>query len=536
MKNLILGVAASATLLAGAANAAITLDGSGKPVVTPANTYEVFLSGASAPRNFIEQLLINTNVPRANRLCRANTTIYRFADSAANNQTAYLCELNTQNPALAGLAGGKTNLMLYKRDAGGSAQGVSPIINKSAIAFLRVDPSICTVPQAGTGMAVSTCTYNETIEAQSQRVIPDFGISDVDPIQFRGNNTPAGFGPVSDNDVANLEVRSAATQVFGIVVSLKLRNALQAAQFKTTSACHPGNSGYTTTRAESEGCMPTLSSGQLASIFTGKFSSWKQLRVGGSGNLFDNAPVDLKSGSPNADRVHICGRVRGSGTRAQFGIKFLSYPCNSSANRQVDEDNDADTTNNPPEGVNVVQVHNMSSAGDVDECLTDLDSGTGAATGRFNNIYSGPRWAIGYHGTERNNTLARAYRFIKVDGVEPTLSQVIAGSYRDWVEMTFQWNKTHAFDTSEKQIVEEIIKQAGNPVVMGVTNAAGRHSWGQSGFMAVPQSFDPQTNGNINRSRPINPLSHGTTTQGPDACRAPAIYDPKTATSGLQIL
>lgn len=534
MKKLILGVAASATLLAGAANAKITLE-NGKPVVTPADTYEVFLSGASAPRNFIEQLLVNTKVPKANRLCKANTTIYKFADSTSNNQTAYLCELNAQNPALSGLAAGKTNLMVYKRDAGGSAQGVSPIIANAAISFLKVEPSICSVPQSVSGLTVSLCSYTEGNPAQSQDVIPDFGVSDVDPIQFSGSNTPAGFNPVTIRDLKKLEVRSAAAQVFGIAVSLKLRNALQAAQFKPSKKCHPSHPQYAN-NAEKAFCMPTLSSGQIASLFTGKFSSWKQLRVGGSNNLFDNAPNNLKGKDDNADRIHICGRVSGSGTRAQFGIKFLGYPCNNIANPQVDGDFDADTTNNPPEAVNIAQVHNNSSSGDVEECMTDLDSATGAGIGKFNNIYPDVRWTIGYQGAERNSTLSKDYRFIKVDGVEPTLNKVISGRYKDWVELTFQWNKNHSFDTSEKQIVEEIIKEAGNPVVMGVTNAAGTHSWGQSGFLAVPQSFDPQSNGRISNSRPVNPMSHGTPKQDPNACRTPVIYNPKTATSGLQLL
>lgn len=533
MKNLLLGVAASATLLAGAANAAITLEG-GKPVVTPADTYEIFLSGASAPRNFIEQLLVNTKVPKANRLCDASKPIYKFSESSSNNQTAYLCVMNPQNPALQGLAAGKTNLMVYKRDAGGSAQGVSPIIADAAISFLKVDPSICTVPVVGGGLSQSTCTFTEGNPSQSQNVKPDFGVSDVDPIQFSGSNTPSGFQPVTKSQVSKLEVKSAAAQVFGIAVGVKLRNALQAAQFKATTVCHPNNAKYAA-NAESAKCMPTLSSGQLASIFTGKLTSWKQLRVGGSNNLFDVAPNRFKPTGAFADRLHICGRVQGSGTRAQFGIKFLSYPCNDFANAQIDGDFDADTTNNPPEAVNQAQIHNNSSSGDVEECMTDLDSGTGADTGKFNNIY-GTRWAIGYQGTERNATNSKDYRFIKVDGVEPTLNKVIAGRYKDWVELTFQYNKKHVFNTSEKAIIEEIIREAGNPVVMGVTNAAAKHTWGQSGVLAVPQSFDPQSNGRISNARPVNPLSHGTITQGPNACRAPAIYNPKNNTSGLQLL
>ena len=47
MKKLVLGAAVSAAMFGGVAQAAITLE-AGKPVITPANTYEVYLSGSSA--------------------------------------------------------------------------------------------------------------------------------------------------------------------------------------------------------------------------------------------------------------------------------------------------------------------------------------------------------------------------------------------------------------------------------------------------------------------------------------------------------
>lgn len=525
MKKLVLGAAVTAALFGGVANAAITIDVNGKPVITPADTYEIYLSGASAARGFMEQLLVNTKIPATNRLCDASKTIYKYADSGnGKDQNAYLCVINPKNPALTGLAAGKANLLVYKRSEGGSAQGVNPLVTETAIEFLKVDDnSKCTGPVVSGGLAVLKCAY--TVGAEENVQIPDFGISDVDPLQFTGDNTPAGFAPITKADAAKLTVKSAAVQAFGILATTHLRNALQEAQFGATSSCNPKNAKYTTATAESSGCMPSLSSPQIASIFTGKLSAWTQLKLGTNSNLFANTSV--AENKPSDSRIHVCRRVSGSGTQAQFTVKFLGYPCNDIATPPATD------TGLLPEAVNQTQVHAMSTSGSVEECMTELDRGTNNVGTAFNNTY-GFRWALGIQGTENNANRSFDYRFIKVDGVAPTLQNVVNGKYKDWVELTFQFNKSHVFDQSEKSIVDEIIKQAGNPVVMGVTNVIADHSWGKAGYMAVPQSFAPTNNGNVVFSKPVNPLSHGTTTEDTNNCRVPAIYNP-SASAGMQL-
>lgn len=528
MKKLVLGAAVSAALFAGAAHATITVDVDGKPVITPADTYEIYLSGSSAAQLFIEQLLTSSKVPAANKLCDSTKTIYRFGDNGSGkDQNAYLCVINPKNPALTGLAAGKANLLVYKRNAGGSAQGVNPVIDEAAIEFLKVDnPANCTTPVVSGGLSRLTCTFTSGNPSFAQSHIPDFGISDLDPIQFQGDNTPAGFNPVTAADVAKLTVKSAAAQVFGIVVSTHLRNALQEAQFAATSACNPKNANYTAAQAESAACMPSLNSAQIASIFSGKLNSWAQFKIGPSNNLYANTTI--AANKPSTPRIHICRRVSGSGTQAQLTVKFLGYPCNDVATSPVTATDAA-----LPEAIAQAQVHAMSSSSGVSECLSELDAGTNTVGTSFDNTY-GFRWAIGIQGAEINAQRGSPFRFIKVDGVAPTLLNVVNGKYHDWVELTFQYNKAHVFDQSEKTIVDEIIKEAGNPTVMGVTNAAALHSWGQSGFLAVPQSFAPTNNGNLLVAKPVNPLSHGTTADSPNACRAPDIYNPG-ATNGMQL-
>ncbi len=535
MKKLLLGVAVSTALFGGAAHAAIDVDSNGIPVINAATTYEIFLSGSSAAGPFIDSLLTSSKVPAANRICDASQLIYKYSDTATvgKDQKAYLCVLNTANPALKGLAGNKANLLVYKRDNGGSAQGVSPVVADAAIDFLKVDDAAnCTKVGdgvAGTSFTKINCNYTAGNVALSNPRKPDFGISDVDPIQFQGDNTPSGFAPITAADLTKLTVKAAASQVFGISVSTKLRNAMQEAQFGKTHACVTKDASR-----ETAACMPSLTSAQIASIFTGKLNSWTQLKLGFVGgkqlDLFSNASIANKAAS---DRLHICRRTSGSGTQAQLGIKFMGYPCNSVSKQGVID------TGALPESIAKAQVHAMSSSGAMSECLSELNSGSNTVGTSFNNIYNsgiGGRWAIGIQGTEQNAGLTSDWRFIKVDGVEPTLDKVVRGQYKDWVELTYQYNNAHAFDTSEKAIIDEFIKESGNPVVMGATNLAAVHQWGQSGFLATPQSFAAPTSGIIGLDKPVNPFSHGTTEAGAlgstNNCRMPTIYNPG-ATGGI---
>lgn len=538
MKKLVLSMAVSSALISGAALADITLDGSGKVVVTPADTYEIYLSGASAALDYVEQLATNLNVPVAERLCDSGKPVYKFKDQiTGKEQDAYYCTLNPNNPQLVGLAGGKTNVLLYKRSEDGSAQGVSPIIAdakgqaNAAITYLNIDPSICTVPALSGGLLTSTCTYNKTVAGQFQTHISDFGISDVDPEQFRGVNTPDGFAPVVSSDVGLLNVESAAGFSFGIGTTLKLRNALQAAQFPVSSVCHPSNAGYTAGfngTAESQACMPTLTRDIVAGIATSKLDSWNDLRIGAN-KLFDNAPAAFKPGN---QRVHFCTRVNGSGTKAQFTVNYLNYPCAESAT--------------PPSPGNKAtlevlpqtKINDMSTSGGVSECMTELDTMVNNVGSAFNNTYTSGngRWAIGIQATEKNANQAESWRFVKMNGVAPTVHNVANGSYLNWVELTFQTAKNHVYDAGEKAIVDEFIKAAGNPVVLAKLNEKFLHSWGQGGYLASPKNYTPDPNGLINVANPINPMSHATAAAGLNNCRIPTAYNLNVPVgSGIQL-
>ena len=513
MKKLLLGAALTAAMAAGAANAAITLVG-GKPVINPADTYQVFLSGASAPRVFLEQLMLDSTVPVANRICTG--TVYKFQDDGSgSNQNAYFCVGNTANPTLAPfLTGARKNILLYKRSAGGSIFGVTPIINNALtsanIPFLRVSPTspTTTVGQPATSgvtpctaLSATTfrCTYADgtaTSHASSTWTKPDFGVSDVDPGKFVGSNVPAGFPAVTAAGLATMQIRTGFSQNFGIITNVRFRNALQAAQGRLVGSELVAN-------------QPTLTPAQVSSILRGVL------------------PAGLPA-IPAGQSLHICGRTNGSGTKAATAIKFLNFPCVAGAASPKAD------TGTAPDAAGTILVHQMASSGDLDECMAEMDSGVNTVGTKFNNIW-GARYAIGYQGTENNANNAKAYRFIKINGFEPTLLNVFNNRYIDWVESTYQYNKTatsHLFQTSNPlfvanklQVVNEIIKAAGNPVVIGKLNVPdATHTWGQAGFMASPVNYVAPLV--LNLAAPANRYSYATRSPAlpTNNCKVPAIY------------
>lgn len=539
MKRLILSAAIVATLNATAAQAAITLDANGIPVINPADTNILYLSGASAAEKFIEGVMTNTTVPAVDKICDTSKRLYKFQDTAATSQYAYLCERATTNPSV---PSNKANILIYKRSAGGSAFGVSPIVAEAngdtasaTIEFLKLSgsPACSVTTLAGVGALTKiSCAYDPLDPAKHITHVPDFGISDVDPAQFTGNNSPINpstgvpYANVTSDDVAKLTVKSASALTFGVPVTKNLYFALQAAQ-KTTGAvpatCALGD--------ETEACMPSLSSAQIASIHAGAVVDWNQLKVGTVG-LYDWVSANAAAYLPGASYLHTCRRENGSGTQAQSNIKFLADPCTAAASATSPA---SDTVvQGFAEGDGVPMIHENNSSGNVDICLNELQDGTNAANS-FDNTY-GVRWAVGIQSLEKSTAAATKYRFVKVDGVAPTLANVVKGKYRDWAENTFQYNTTHVFsavaaeNTALKTLTDAVIKSSGAPEVMAKLNTGFSHTFiplavNKGAYLAVPTNYDIEPFGAFLDTRPVNPYSHATASISANNCRVPTIFN-----------
>jgi hypothetical protein len=379
MKKLLLGAAVTASLFAGVANA---------------TDYNIFISGASASRVFLEKFLTDATVPAANRVCTGAVRVE--ADSAKNNQNRYTCLANVPaNKAL--VAGGVKpgdKMSIYKRSAGGSIYGVNPVVLDAPVEF-----------------------FNKV------KAKPDLGVSDLAPISFTPASgdfiSPPGTGwtPITPAGNAKLAIRPIFLQTFGIVVNNKFKAALGGGQ-------------------------PSLTSAQVVSIL--KFGKY---------------PASLPA-LPVGKNLLLCARTAGSGTKATTTRAFgIGKPITASTI--------------------TVTVKENASQGDMEACLA-----------------AAPGWALGYSGTENNANGAKPYSFVKIGGVVPTLANVFSNKYKDVGISTCQYNKTHfpanPVGVATKAIVTEICKEMGFPRVVGnIDTPDAKHSWGQSGFMALSTLWTP---------------------------------------------
>ncbi len=495
MKKQLLSAAIAVASLAGFSQGALAH----APSVTP--DIEIFMSGATAQDKALAALFVN--------LCDAGTLdVYKdnaTAGAEGKAHSAYFCTLNSTNvPGLTvnGAAATTAKVLFHKRSAGGSAQGVNPLIDGVAIAAMRIDNGNCT--QQG---ATNTWFCNAS-GANLTNVVSDAGISDVEPKLFVGPNKPSNASAVDPVAAdAALNVVPAAALVFGVPVSDNLYVALQRAQNLLAGfggSCAPG--------AYTEACMPSLSKQQVAELISGQIKRWSEFKVNGTaltaltaGLNYTDSDGTVRAVTPNDTKVHYCKRIDGSGTGAQQYVKFLNNPCSSAGLNP-------DWPGSPLAGP---VKHEISGSGDMELCLEDFADGEAVAKqitttnpDVFNtavNTAGNRAWAIGQQSLENNATHAKHYRFIKVDGVAPTLEQAFRGKYMDWVEQTFQWRKAISADKST--IIAKIAADAASPTILATElNIGFVHPFGQSGYLAIGNGNNFTDTLNVNS--PVMPYSH----------------------------
>lgn len=497
MKKQLLSAAVAAVSLAGVSQGVFAH----APNVTP--DIEIFMSGATAQDKALQALFVN--------LCDAGTLdIYKDnnkAGSEGKDHRAMFCTLNSTNvPGLSlnGTPVGSAKVLFHKRSAGGSAQGVNPLIDNVAIAAMRIDNGNCT--QQG---ATNTWFCNAT-GANLTNVVSDAGISDVEPKLFVGPNKPSNASEVDPAAAdAALNIVPAAALVFGVPVSDNLYVALQKAQNLLAA---PNGTGACAIGDYSEACMPSLTKQQVAELISGQIKKWSEFKINGTalttlatGLNYTDSDGTVRTVKTTDEKVHFCKRIDGSGTGAQQYAKFLNNPCSSAG---LSPDWAGSSLAGPVK-------HEVSGSGDMELCLEDFADGetnakqiTSTNPDLFNtavNTAGNRGWAIGQQSLENNATHGKHYKFIKVDGVAPTLEQAFRGKYLDWVEQTYQWRKNISQD--KITIISKIATDAGSPSILAnELNIDFVHPFGQSGYLAIGKNH-PFTE-NLNVNAPVMPYSH----------------------------
>lgn len=313
----------------------------------PAGTKVVFLSGATAPDNFLGDI--------ASGMLTGVTAI-RSTDSGILFR-AYLGKAAAGVP---GVAVG-TDILFVKRSKGGSVWGVDPVARAQRVETLDFDnctaltvtPSQPYAWQCGT-KGIDPGIANHTDPVLNTGLVPDFGVSDVEPKMFKTPyNTENGQPALNVTELSHLSNKPVNQIMMGIVAT----DALAAATH--------------------------ISRSQYGAALAGKLGDWSQ--VDGS-----------------ADPVTVCRRVNGSGTQTSYNWFFDGFPCNAASGGYTDtppatvadswgyDGAHAGTAGDPylvdpTAGLTIVE---NSGSGDVRNCLIAAQYGLDfTVTGSNNKVY-----------------------------------------------------------------------------------------------------------------------------------------------------
>ncbi|MEX2480352.1 MAG: hypothetical protein WD928_05760 [Gammaproteobacteria bacterium] len=539
-----------------------------------------YFSGATASAQFVRNSLIDRACDPAGGLSGKEITVYQ----KDGDDYVVICDLL---PAVG------TSTIRAIKQGGGSGDGTTPVSQPALSPLQYPVPTAAFNPATACAAPVNTQTgagtpfvfYNNCDIPNITVNGGDIGTSDVEPKLFFDVNTPSTGIAWTPADTEKVDVKPLAGLAFGLPATKGLRDALQALQFPTTSACHPTHPAWddvlptsadvagdgtmvaldvaridagsknptadvspalgTATVADSAECMPNMAKAETTGILTGRLRTWTQIQRNGT-NLVAAAtaaglPVPSFSANPalNNQRTHVCRRNDGSGTQAQYNAFYLSRPCMSIGGViTAEEPVSAGSSNCTYLGASVVCNNRGSS--DVDRCLDDLENSTNVS-GRFGGTGPfGPRyaWGIGVQSTEKNADLGRGYRFVRTDGVVPKIDSVWAADYYDHYEQTCQIRKDNstidpAADGPTARAIFDTVCTAGLVDVFEA-NQNFLHAWGIGGWLTVPDgpggsvADAPLTAAGL--MDPDNPVPVSSWTYRGESCSAPVVFDPVQST------
>jgi hypothetical protein len=478
--------------------------------LNPTGTFDVAyrLAGASAVDN-----LIFDNVLK--NICASNISVLNKPDAtktphALSSYFGIACKAKTTSdePLIDSAIAGK-NVLFLKRSAGGSAYGVNTLLENPPRPVAQIDPATCVAAGTYASTVVGEVDAYSCGNTTTSHVAQDGGIADVNPELFVRENTPAGFSDVNVADLATKfgTVKGVYGNVFGIIVTKTLRDALQAAEFDPALNC-VGN--------ETEACMPSLPRQLIASIMRGgSISNWNQLTLSAgpyAGTKLTAVPTVTL---PTSTVVKICRRTKGSGTQATINNVILGSPHSSAGTSPA-------AGNNP-------NVAEGSGAGDVTKCMTAWNAGssqtiasdktpsnycvngTGDATTGSCVAGSTPTtaWAIGLMGLERADA---NFRFIKVDGVAPTAKNAHDGIYTLWSEgVLTQRIDSYAPDATKQAFMNSlrafVTRASGIKALNDLLVAAGA----QPAYVALSTVSGNVPDAVWTANNPVVGFTHGTT-------------------------
>lgn len=432
------------------------------------DTLNIRISGASAQDAGI--------LGSALSFCQAGT-VHRYLVS--NNFVAFCTPDVGTNPGQLTLpvrSPAITKLAIYKYSVGGSAFGVTPLNstvaangatggNGAQLPFLDLTKinGICTGTNATSVVSVfgpgTNGSYNNVTCGTSAGTLTTaaetyVGVSDMEPAFFT-------------NNTSNLTVTSATALIFAPIVTKNVYDRLQVLQSLSAPAC-----GAT---LDSEGCMPSLTSAQITSLYTQPGQAWSSFGVTGLAN----------------DAVYVARRVDTSGTQKTFEAVVAGTPNGNAGLKECFATGSVDAFALPDS-----LLAGQTTGDNESVCLTTgslptVFSGSGGGNVRacLTNHQAGSRSAIGILTTEDKPN--GSWRFVKVDGAAPNQAATAAGRYRFYTEASINTRSAGTFNTNGAEgyggangFVARFIKDFGNPAIIKQINGADQ-TFGAAGLMAL---------------------------------------------------
>ena len=422
-----------------------------------------------------------------NAICLPDT-LSSYVDGDVNGKGTYwkawFCQIDGDQVAGLGLKNPKT--LILKRNRNGMITGVAPLLEPAkSIKFMDIrNTGQCALNEGSTN--AYTCRTSQQGDLIDSA--PDVGVLDIDPYLMHDSNYTKKIDGVAFQEPnpermkTELQVTNAGGVVQNTPVSLNLRDALQAAQVaegKLASHC---------VGDESLACIPSLEKSFLTKVFLGQVFRWSEVAYAGKPlTQYAQAPLDT-------DVVHVCRRNKGASTQAAINSYFLRNPCSTSGGTPVE-------ISNPRFGPVVVAPGQVTEE---EKCLDDFSANTNNSG--LNN--SGRAWAVGMLTTERNKDFKYQYRYIKIDGVEPSVEKVFSGDYPYFSEAAFAWLKAAPKLGGDLLVLaKKIAGDATTPALFGALNAKISQPFGNGSFIATagqgytaPAVFNP--------ALPITPFTH----------------------------
>lgn len=483
LKHLAFAVATMAAGFAAQAAGTISIGGVAHNVV--------YLSGASAPDNFLADI--------------AEGMMTSVTHYSASNYKAFAGSAN----GIPGITNG-TKVLFIKRSAGGSAFGVGPVARAQRVA--TIDVNSCT-SGAGTKASPFVCAvsasldpgavgYGSGADAANAGLIPDFGVSDVEPAMFQEPyNTENDTAALSADEVTRLTATPVNQVMFGLVAT----NNVPATTY--------------------------LSRSTYGAMLNGQITTWDQVDPSLSGD------------------VAVCRRVEGSGTQAGYNSFFGNFPCasqeggfvaparmSSSAGWKASGSGSAADPYIIDVSAGYTVIEN-SGSGDVRNCLKAANAGTDYTFTSWDSEDQAPRvFKATFGGNARKaigvlsldsytSAAANGFSFRHLDGagtytydsttkvlsssagatgIAPSKANLLAGKYDFVVELSIQSRNvavTNEFGQTvpaiaglEKSFADEFVKRAGSPKFTGNFENTGTQVSTPEAFASLPQYYAGLTN------------------------------------------